>query len=222
MYMNLNCGKCNTELPTKLAFDLHSHFCNSKKKTAKDIAMFNCIMFLTSKCEALDKKIAKIHSSTTRFRKKHIDEYLQNIPPPKLEFNDWSSSIEFTENDFQTVIDDNLEEGLKSVLSPLLSDMPIRAFTQKSGTFYVYDNNEWRIIPSEELSKFVRTIAHKAKRNYSKWYKDNIDKINSSDKMRDKSMALMRTLLAKDSTVSAIKKWMFDKIAVSLNNVDFG
>ena len=219
--MNLECGKCNTELPTKLTYDLHSHFCNSKKKSAKETAMFQCIIYLTNKCESLEKKMAKIQSSTTRSRKKHIEEYFQNIPPPKLEYHDWISSIEVTETGLQKVLDYDLDECIKHVLEPLLHDVPIRAFTQKPSTFYIYDNSEWRIMTSEESTSLVKSIAHKAKRPYTKWYKDNATEINTNDKKRDIAMILMKKMIAKESTVTIIKKWLFDKISVSLNNVDF-
>ena len=83
--MNLTCGKCNTELPTKLTYDLHTHLCNQKKNSAKEITMFQCILALTNKCESLERKLAKIHSCTTRIRKKNIEEYLQIIDPLKFD-----------------------------------------------------------------------------------------------------------------------------------------
>ena len=221
MYMNLECGKCNTELPTKLTYDLHSHFCNTTKSSAKEIAMFQCILYLTKKCEALEKKVAKIQSSTTRLRRKHIAEYLQDIPPPKLVYQDWLSFVEFSETDLQRVIEGDLEDGIKGVLSPLLNDLPIRAFTQNPSVFYVYDQCDWRIMSGEESGSLMRSIARKANRTYTKWYKDNEAAINLSDRKRDESMVLMKKLIATDRNISAIKKWLFSKIAVSLNNVEF-
>ena len=217
--MNLECGKCNIAMPTKLTYDLHTHLCSQKKNSAKEIAMFQCILALTRKCESLERKLAKIDSCTTRVRKKNIEEYLQFIPPPKMDYETWLSSIEVSETDLNKVLEYDLDECIKSVLIPLLNEIPIRAFKQKASVFYLYDKCGWRIMMVEELSSLVKSIAHKAKRPYAKWYKDNADEINSNDTKRDEAMFLMKKLIAKDNNVSVIKKWLFERIAVSLNDV---
>jgi len=231
------CNNCNSRWHTKKTYDLHIAVCDLIHASAKEreidreiklpsqLAMFQYIIHLTNKCEDLEKKVAKIHSSTTTLRRKHIDEYLKNIQPPNMSYSEWLSSIEVSDDHLQIVFDNDLETCIKQILSPLLSDIPIRAFTQKAGAFYIYHETEWRQMTADEFTSFVTSISRKVLRTYTKWSKDNYEKMHSNAKMEELCMLYMKKVNGMDKNanarMAAIKKWLFSKIAVSLNHVDF-
>jgi hypothetical protein len=230
------CNNCNTKWNTKKTYDLHAAMCNLIHTSAKDrdvdheielpsqAAMFHYILHLTNKYEDLEKKIAKIQSSTTRFRRKHIEDYLQSLSPPKWIYSDWLSSIEVADYHLQKVFEHDLEECIKQVLTPLLSDLPIRAFTQKPSVFYIFDS-EWRLMTAEEFTSFVKSLSHKVLRTYTKWARDHHAEMHANTKMQELAMVYMSKVNGMNHSIetrsSIIKKWLFTKIAVSLNHVDF-
>lgn len=228
------CNNCNTRCNTKRTYELHVSMCDfihQRREIDTEIhmpsqqAMFQYMIDLTNKCKELEKKVAKIQSSTTRFRRKHIDEYLKNIPPPKMEFSDWLSEIEVTYDHLKIVFDQNLEECIKEILSPFLSDLPIRAFIQNQTVFYIYHQDDWRQMTGEEMSSFITSISRKVLKTYTKWSKDNYDHMHSNTKMQELGMLYMKKVngmdKSADTRISTIKKWLFSKIAISLNNIDF-
>ena len=231
------CNNCNTKYNTKKTYDLHASMCDLIHSSTKErdidrdiqmpsqLAMFQYIIHLTNKYEELEKKLAKIQSSTTTLRRKHIHEYLKNISPPKMEFSQWLAEIEVTYDHLQIVFDKNLEECIKEILSPFLSELPIRAFVQNKTVFYMYDQNDWRQMTAEEMNSFVTSISRKVLRTYTRWSKENYDDMHSTIKMQELGMLYMSKIngmdKSADARISTIKKWLFSKIAVSLNNVDF-
>ena len=231
------CNNCSSKWHTKKMYDLHRSMCDLVHQSEKEriidreieipsqAAMFQYIVYLSNKCNDLEKKVAKIQSSTTRLRRKHIDEYLKNISPPKIGYSDWLSSIEVNYSQLQIVFDRDLEECIRQILSPLLSEIPIRAFIQKTCTFYIYDETEWRIMTADEFTSFVTSISRRILKTYTKWARENYEEMHSTTKMQELGMLYMKKVNGMDksshSRISAIKKWLFANIAVSLNNVDF-
>jgi len=231
------CNNCNTKWNTKKTYELHMSICDlvhsySKSPNKDDEieipsqrAMFHYILHLTNKCEDLEKKFAKLQTYTTRMRRKHIEEYLQSLHVPKQMFHDWVASVEVADYHLQKVFEHDLEECIKQVLTPLLTDIPIRAFTQNPKVLYMYENAKWRILTADEFASFIKSLSHKILKTYTKWAKEHHAEMHANAKMQELGMIYMSKVnglnRSTDLRNASIKKWLFSKIAISLTNVDF-
>ena len=236
------CNHCNTTWNTKRTYTLHISMCQFIHHTAKEHAedtdlnqlvmpsqtvMFHYILHLTQKYEDLAKKVARIQSATTRSRRKNIMEHLESMETPAAGFDDWVRAISVTEEHLQRLFDTDLEECIQSILSSVMAEekvLPMFAVTQRQNTIYVYDDGEWHIIANEEFSRFVGAISHKVLRTYTKWSKDHYVELHANSKMEEQSIIYMSKAnginrsLEKRSAV--VKKWLYSKLAVSLNVAD--
>lgn len=238
----MRCSQCNTTWNTKKTFNQHTSMCNfihnSAKENVADMAqinlpsqtvLFHYIMHLTNKYEELEKKVARIQSATTRLRKKNIKEYLESMEKPTFGFNEWVRTIVVSEEHLKKLFDTNLEECIQSVLTPVIDSMrenlPIFAFSQRQHTFYIYDEDQqWHMMTQEEFSRFVYSLAHKVLRTYTKWSKEHYEELHANAKMEEQSMIYLSKANGINHTpekrASILKKWLFTKLAVSLNHVD--
>lgn len=239
------CGHCNTTWNTKRTYALHMSMCqfihHSAKEHADDMdmnqlevpsqtVMFHYILHLTQKYEDLEKKVARIQSATTRTRRKNITEYLASMPKPSTGFVDWVHAISVTEQHLQRLFDADLEECIQSILSSVMAEekvSPMFAVTQRQHTIYVYDDDGgWHIIANEEFSRFVGAISHKVLRTYTKWSKDHYAELHANARMEEQSIMYMSKAnginrsLEKRSAL--VKKWLYSKLAVSLNVAEDG
>ena len=177
------CARCYTDCPTKQVFTTHSEVCNfihasrydhsidsyfSQLEIPSQKAQFQYIIHLTKKIEDLEQKMAKIQKSIVPLCRRQVSEYLEHLPPPEQTYTEWNQSIRITDQILENVLKTDLKSGIKSVLENLLEDqdIPIRAFTQKSNIFYLYDNNEWRTMTAPEFAKLVKTIENKFLKKY--------------------------------------------------------
>jgi len=207
------------------------HNCSNSKYTNDEIempsqrAMFHYILHLTNKCEDLEKKVAKLQTYTTRSRRKHIEEYLQSLHAPKYTFHDWLTSIEVADYHLQKVFEHDLEECIKQVLIPLLQDIPLCAFVQNPKVMYIYENEKWQIMTSEDFASFIKSISHKILKTYTKWAKEHHTEMHANAKMQELGMMYMSKVNGMNRSTDVrnanIKKWLFSAIATSLSHVDF-
>lgn len=239
MSAKYKCGSCNTSWHTKKTFDLHSSMCKlihskeheidkefNRMEIPSQSAMFHYILHLTNKYETLEKKIAKLQQNTTRLRRKHIAEYIETLERPKRDYKTWLQSIEITDKHLDKLFETDIQECIKQIICDTLPEYPpICAFTQKQLTFYIYDEDKWRAMAIEEFQKFVMQISHKILRTYTKWAKEHYDELHANAKAEEQAMIKMTKANGMgrplESRTSTIKKWLFSKLAVSLNQVDF-
>jgi hypothetical protein len=156
---------------------------------------------------------------------------LEQIPAPSQTFTEWSSSIEITDSSLEHLLKTDLKTAIQQVLESLFEDqnIPLRAFTQNSNTFYLYDNTqEWRKMKGketgedvDEFGKFINKIEHKFRKKYNEWAKEHQIELSSTPQAQEKSMIYMAKVngLKQPNRISEIKIYIYSKMAVSLKQV---
>ena len=232
------CSQCYTNCPTQKIFQLHTTMCKfihtssyertidqfySKMETPSQEAMAQYIFHLTHKYQELEDKLSKLQQSVISIRRKSINEYLEHLSPPDNYFIEWATLIEIPDDILETLFKTDLKSGTRKLLESLFEDdnTPIRAFSQKPNTFYIYDkSSEWRIMTNEEFTKWIEKIEHKFLKKFNEWTKEN-QEIYTLPQGQEKIVSYMAKVngIKQPNRVSEIKKWLYSKISVSLKQL---
>jgi hypothetical protein len=153
--------------------------------------LFKVVKEFAYKCDKLQKRVDQLENRQQNRKKKQIMEYLQEHPAtsPAIElFRTFSISREHLE----TVFEDDLTAGIKSCIKTHLrgDSLPIRAFTQKPNTLYVYDTigqtdsldittNKWHIMTNIELDKLISILSFKFLQAFMAWKKENCPQVKT-------------------------------------------
>ena len=236
MRTQYKCSQCNTNYPTKHILDHHVSVCkfmhtsyneHSIERYYREMeipsqeSMAHYLFHLTRKYEELEQKMAKLQQSVISTRRKSVQEYLEQLPPPNESFSDWATTIEIPDQILETLFKTDLKNATRILLDNIFEnqDLPLRAFSQKSNTFYLYDKSaEWRAMTGEEFTKWIEKIEHKFLRKFNQWTKDQeID----TPQAQEKIVAYMAKVngIKQPNRVTDLKKWLYSRIEVSLKQI---
>lgn len=234
------CQRCYTVCPNKTTLNHHTSMCNfihiSSKEHAIDHyfnnielpsqeSMARYIFDLTKKYDELEQKVAKLQKSIIPLRRKQIGEYLEELPPPKKTFPEWSQSITIPDESLEVLFKHDLKFAIKHVLEDIIDNreqLPIRAFSQKPNIFYLYDTaSEWRLMSPDEFIRFVEKVEFKFSKKYAEWAREHQHEIQSNEKAQEQSLVYMAKVNgvkqgSHGNRISDVKKWLYSKLAVSL------
>ena len=231
------CQRCYTICPNKSTLNHHTSMCNfihiSSKEHAIDNyfnnielpsqeAMAHYIFTLSRKYDELEQKLAKLQKQVIPMRRKQINEYLEELPPPKKTFPEWSQSIQISDESLEILFNNDLKTAIKHVLENIDEHSPIRAFSQKPNIFYLYDTaSEWRQMNPEEFTKFIEKLEFKFSKKYTEWSRKHQAEIESNEKSQQQALDYMAKVNgvrqgAPAHRINEIKKWLYSNLAVSL------
>jgi len=153
--------------------------------------LFKVVKEFAYKCDKLQKRVDQLENRQQSRQKKQILEYLQEHPAtsPVIElFRTFSISREH----LKIVFEDDLSAGIKSCIKTHLrgESLPIRAFTQKPNTLYVYDTMaqndsldpvvcKWHIMTNVELDKLISILSFKFLQAFMAWKKENCPQVQT-------------------------------------------
>ena len=234
------CEICMTDKRTKRAYNRHVSMCkfihsakeNSdfQEKIPSSSEIFNILIQICQENEMLKKRVETLEKNNFQLRRKTVDEYLSMNTNNIIPYSTWMKSIVITENNLNLLFSTNLVECLKNVLEDsmtiTLNKLPLKSFTQKPNTFYIFENEKWRAQSNDEFKQLITILSHRVLRKYLEWKKMNH---SESDYTNEKAQELDIQYMNKvngfgkqfESRVLEIRKWMFGKIQISLKNVDF-
>lgn len=185
--------------------------------------LYRYVQELSYRLEKTEKELKTLKNTVNSRQKRAIMEWLgQPNQIPATTFEQWIRNIKAHETDMMKVLNGDLSQGILSCLDNIIainkSDreesgsaklLPIRCFSQKPGTFYIYcakstDNyssentNEWKIMNGEQALKLVNHISKSLLREFLIWDKAQSRIANVEDGEYDHS--------AMDRTVKCVKK----------------
>jgi hypothetical protein len=238
-----------TEKKTKPSYNRHISICkfvhiSAKENIQRDFSekeptlseMFNIVVKICDENERLKKRIENLERNNIQIRRKTIDEYLSMNTKNIVSYPIWMNSLAISDENLKFLFSTNLVECLKNVLEESIDKttmdcLPLKIFTQKQNTVYVFDNSngKWRVQTSAEFKQFISCLSHRVLRKYLDWKKMNDELNGSADSMNETAQELNIQYMNKvngfgktmESRVSEIRKWMFGKIQISLKNIDF-
>jgi hypothetical protein len=160
-------------------------------------------------------------------KRKEIIDFLQSKsnPIPQMTFLEWSKTILVSKEMLETVFSKTLNDGLRASISCFVSIdcPPIRAFSQKKGTIYIYErvDNEnevvksvWRVLSIDEFDRWIDRIMHKFLQVFVAWQLENMKHLNSNDQQKDKNLEYMQKINGNGQTddrrKNELRKWFYE------------
>lgn len=201
--MTFVCNYCNKNFKKTENYKKHILFCQllhkSKKekeneeeefeKTPSINEIFNIVKELTIKYDKLQRDNDNLKQIiNTRKKKINVIDWLNYNCKPDETFINWVSKIELRENQLEYIFDSGNIEGMLLILEDICcsnNNIPLKCFTQKENTFYIYEKNndkkEWKIILNEELTLFFGSLNKKILYLFKIWQEKNTEKLENDD-----------------------------------------
>ena len=196
---------------------------------------YKLIQHLSVQVAKLQKEVISLKGSVITRKKKVILEWLHSpsCPLPSIAFEDWIREIPVDTTDLEKVFEDDLTNGMLHCLKNVFSgnsaataaaSLPIRAFTQKPGTIYIWtklpttDIMDWRILDTDTFERWIKRLAHRFLQEFIKWQMINSERIQSTDEEKEKNIASMRKInglskIHEDRRRGELRRWLFGALA---------
>lgn len=181
------CSNCQDIFSDALTFETHTKLCASNKN------LLLMIQELSNRVEQLERdrdgwrRIFRLGDNKPISSKKmEIIEYLNNLAPPTLSFNDWiSNMLSSVENTIDLVFQNDLLTGMNSIFKgSVLAGMPVVAFDKKPNVFYYYDEKGggWTVLENNDFDQIISRLGYRFLVEFNRcWYQPNMKKIQESE-----------------------------------------
>ena len=201
--MSYICNYCNKNFKKIENYKKHILFCEVVHKSKKEKEneeeeyertppiheIFQLVKELTIKYDKLQRDNENLKQIiNNRKRKINVIDWLNYNCKPDICFINWFTNIEIRENQLEYIFDQGNIEGTLTILQELCSlnnNLPIKCFTQKENTFYIYEKNkdkyEWKIISNDELNLFFGSLNKKILSLFKSWQEKNTHKLENDD-----------------------------------------
>jgi hypothetical protein len=237
------CNFCNRQYKNSQPFTRHTNICKfihisskernitteyiEKNPSLEDI--YKLVVNLCIENTNLKQRIEKLENTNFINKKKTIEDYLSMIPKDIISFSNWVNELVISDENLKVLFSSNLIECLKNVLESSFSiinidKLPLRAFSQKQNTIYIFDENKWETIETSHFANFISVLSHRIFKKYLEWKKINQEAIDSNENLQELNFQYMQKANGSGKSIeyrcSEIKKWIFLKIQKSLKNVE--
>jgi len=239
--MKYSCPYCLLKKNSKDTFEKHIGLCkfihtsakehkiniDSKEKIPSQEIMLQYILDLSEKYEKLEQKVIKLQNTAFQIKKKTFDEYISSLHPCEETYDQWLKKIVISDNDLENLFKNDLKVCIKSILYTIFENtdftkLPLRAFSQKVNTIYIYDT-KWRAMTNDELEQLVLILSHRIVKKYTQWSEEHRIEILNDSTMYERSMCYLHKANGSynfSSRVTDIKKIIISKIQINLKNID--
>ena len=202
---------------------------------------FKLIQHLLYQNTLLQKKVARMESRMLAKKRKIILDCLQNpsYPKPAVTFFEWVKTISVCFDDLDAVFEHDLVSGMIHSLNAQIEKekemvsgitIPICAFHQKPGTFYIWELPEenaeacWRILSVNDFDKWMNKMSHRFLQEFTLWKQLNAESMRLTDEGKDKLIEYMRKIMGLGESYeqrrrSELKKWLFEKLAKNFDHM---
>ena len=250
MSNDIRCKYCHHNWKSKIEYEKHIRCCEyfyqqrrlpsqpEMTETGVPIPnmrkLYQYVQDLTYRLEKTEKEVKKLRSELNS-RKKHEVLVWLNQPSqiPAATFDEWTRNIKATESDMIKSLNGGLVDGILACLwSHLDKDsgtvIPIRCFSQKPGSFYVYSSaingdasvtSEWRTMRPDQFTKLMNHIAKSIRVEFRIWNTAQLSGQNQEydQNFMDKMPKYVKKLNADIEKLAAdIKKALFSRLEENL------
>ena len=200
--------------------------------------MYELIKQLIHKNDLLERKVEKLSAWVNNTKKKvNVIDWMNENQTIGINFGDWLNSIEITKEDMELVFNYNFLEGIRFIIQRLVGDaqatsviqapgqtqtqIPVKAFDQKEGIIYIFENG-WTIMTPELFEKFFGRIAKGLLTQLKGWQDINRHRIcdnGFTEVYIDNVKKIMGGDLTREQQYTRVKKMLYNHVKINLKNV---
>lgn len=226
--------KCGKQYVRYDAFIKHKTLCQLVyKNTDKTIEKSESNYIPTNKelyimLLELFNKYTKLYDDYTELKqyvskvKKKIDvlEYLNTNYILDINFIDFISRITITISDIDYILENGYIKSISYMLVKYIQEfsqdlIPIKCFKEKDQLIYVYINNKWIILDSENEYKLFNIIDCKLLASLKLW-KDERNRQMEDDKFNELYIKAMKQILVQNIKKLEVKKKLYKMLSISI------
>lgn len=196
--------------------------------------LYRYIQDLTYRLDKTEKELRKLKSTVNARKRLEIVECLNHPDQtPVCSFDDWVGEIKATEFDMMNVLNGDIVDGTLSCLNSAIqinskNILPVRCFSQKQGTFYVFSKkttsessiSEWQVMTNDHFMRLFNHIAKSLRAEFRIWNTAQLVEGNFDQNFMDKIPRYVKKLNCDiEKKLSEIKKTLFTKIVENLRSI---
>ena len=239
------CTYCGKSYKIKTNLDKHIELCELINKSKSFIIedeeddipsqkkIYRMLLELGKKYSRLEEKVDDLSKWVIKKKKKiNIIEWLNSNITPEIKFENIIEKIIITHDDINYLFEHSFLDTLNYIFSRNIYNIsegpqanPLFALTQKSNTFYIYENEEqmWIELSKEKLIKFLDKVFMKLHRVYMDFKRVNSDKIRQDETFSllcDKTSIKMTSADFREELIlGKIKTSMYSKMKTDMKGL---
>ncbi len=225
------CSHCLRNYQRKTYFDRHVIACQYLSKTKRERVLeieesadtpsvrelYAIIMELAAKCNTLETKMAAINKWAHITKQKlNITDWLNTTYANAKDYDQWFATLNVTKADLAVLFETDYVNGVVAILKPQLSPTyevrPVRAFTSKENTFYIY-RQKWVLCDDETFKKLMYLFDKQFMREFITWQNEHKNKVNTDESFSEVYARNMKKIMGGNNTreqlYSRIKKELY-------------
>lgn len=184
--------------------DIRNHYLKQELTTS---VLLEHIIDLKYEIELLKEKKSNVISI-----QKVTNDYV-----PEIDFTQYLNThiLSNVENYLEIALEVDLLKGMKMLFKKnMIENMPIKCVNNKNSSFFIYGNDEWKKINSEELGKFLSNVANEFVVIFNtNWIQKYQDKLQNDEEFYNKYMIYFEKIVGsnqmqQEKLISQMKKYL--------------
>lgn len=229
----LSCIHCGKDYKNNTSLNKHVILCElltRQKQTGDDMIvppsnkiLFQMLLDLGNRYKILEEKLQYVELSS---RKKKIDviEWLNENHKNSVNFSEINIEILKCDTDrlFEATSLVDVFDGIFKRLEDK-QNIPLFAFAQKKNAFYCCEESRWKEMNQEDFIRLFGSIRIKLSKCLLLWKQENINEINSCDRMAQTydstNLKLMKYDFNNKTTCGRLKTMLFSSIKKNIKPI---
>lgn len=238
------CNFCNHSFTRKTFYETHLTICEQldgyrqiKPETREEEnkvmptqqEMYVLIQNLIRKTTSMEEELHKLRKYAEITKQQiNILDWLQENAKPETDLITTIKQYTVTEKELKVIFDNDYIFGMTSILENIFStdintSHSLRAFTQKPHTFYMYQDNEWRIMDETDLSYILMILSQKTLRLFFQWKEKHNKEIEEDEDFYTEYILNHRKVMGsnkpKEQNYHTIKSKLYNYLKVSIKDI---
>jgi len=208
------CVHCQRNYQRKIYFDRHVIACAylSKSKRERTLEneeladtpsvreLYNIILALAAKCADLETKMQAVNKWTQITKKKlHITDWLNTTEPAAQAYDEWIATLNVLPADLAVLYETDYVGGVVAFLKQHTTMRPLRAFTGKENTFYLF-REKWEVCEAETFTKLMYLLDKQFMREFIAWQTANKHRMATDDSFSEQYARNLKKVMGGNST----------------------